>query len=156
MTETARHVRVQIEQLTAEAFAPFGVIVDESRRLLHCDPGQYTARVMTLEPIKPTIRRINRHPDHIQLFVPLNGRPFYLVVAPATMSAAGFDPAKVRVFLNDGTRAFTFGVDVWHIAPRAIGGEETTVINVQGSRQFECQEDLDFGATTGVAVEVAL
>jgi len=155
MTEVARRVTIRVEPLTAEAYAPFGTLVTPERQLLWIDPGQYTARLMTLEPLAKEIRHINRHPDHIQLFVPSNDRPFYLVVAPAEMTAASFDPARIRIFLNDGTQSITFGKNVWHIAPRAVDGELTVVVNVQGSRQFEFQEDLDMSKVLGTVIEVA-
>ena len=141
-TET-RRVPVRAEPLTAEAFAPFGRIVDESQQVLHCDPGQYTARVHTLEPIKPVVERINRHFDHEQLFVPLTDNPLLIVVAPKEMSEADFDPTKVRIFRNDTRQGWTFAVGVWHIAPRTLpDAGEAQVINVQGSQYMAHTEDI--------------
>jgi ureidoglycolate lyase len=126
-------IRVRAEPLTAEAYAPFGTVVDAARYRLRCEPGQYTARLHQLEPVGERFVRINRHFDHEQLFVPLTGGPLLLVVAPKELSGDGFDPSRVRAFVNDGSLAWTYGVGVWHFAPRAIGGE-AAVLNVQGSR----------------------
>ena len=42
--ETRRVIKVKAEPLTAEAYAPFGAIVEAGRSQLHCSDGQYTAR----------------------------------------------------------------------------------------------------------------
>lgn len=154
MTATSsRIVKVKAEPLTAEAYAPFGEIVDVGRTRLHCGEGQYTARLMTLEPAPTRVKHINRHPDHVQLFVPLDHAPMLLVVAPAHVPGDAFDPESVRVFVNDGSKAFTFGLNVWHIAPRGLA-DGARVINVQGSRYQELTELIDFEQLTGAVVEI--
>ena len=91
-----RVIKVKVEPLTAEAYAPYGALVDVGRLQLHCSDGQYTARLMALEPASPRITRVNRHFDHTQLFVPLTGEPMLLVVAPPHVSGEEFDPEQVR------------------------------------------------------------
>src|SRR5439155_1554878 len=76
--------------LTAEANGPSGALVDAGRLQLHCSDGQYTARLMALEPASQRISRVNRHFDHTQLFVPLTNDPMLLVVAPAHLSGEKF------------------------------------------------------------------
>jgi ureidoglycolate hydrolase len=124
---------IRAEPLTAEAYARFGIVVAASRHRLHCEPGQYTARLHRLDPVGERFVKINRHLDHEQLFVPLTGGPLLLVVAPQELPGSRFDPGQVRAFVNDGSLAWTYGMGVWHFAPRAIGGE-AAVLNVQGSR----------------------
>src|SRR5690349_8753371 len=93
---TSRVVKIKAEPLTAEAYAPFGQIVDASKAPLQCSDGEYTARLMTLEPAPSRVKHINRHPEHIQLFIPLDNAPMLLVVAPAHVSGEAFDPESVR------------------------------------------------------------
>jgi ureidoglycolate lyase len=124
---------MRAEPLTAEAYAPFGIVVRAERHRLHCQPGQYTARLHQLEPVGERFVRINRHFDHEQLFVPLTEGPLLLVVAPKELPGEGFDPSQVRAFVNDGSLAWTYGKGVWHFAPRAVDGQ-AAVLNVQGSR----------------------
>lgn len=142
--EAKQTIKLKVEPLTPEAYAPFGSIVDHGRFQLHCNEGQYTARLMDLEPASDRVSRVNRHFDHHQLFVPLTGDPMLLIVAPSHVAAEGFDPSTVRAFRNDGTKAFTFNVGVWHIAPRALDGTGAQVINVQGSRYLQHTEYADF------------
>lgn len=143
-TEARQAIKLKVEPLTAEAYAPFGSLVDYGKLQLHCSEGQYTARLMDLEPAPAKVSRVNRHFDHSQLFVPLTGDPMLLLVAPSHVAAEGFDPSTVRAFRNDGTKAFTFNVGVWHIAPRALDGTKAKVINVQGSRYLDHTEYADF------------
>jgi ureidoglycolate lyase len=120
------NMKVKAEPLTAEAFAPFGKVVDVSRHTLHCQPGEYTARLHALERAQSLVRRVNRHSDHEQLFVPISGHKLLITVAT--------DDHQLRAFVNDGTQAWTFGVNVWHNAPRGLDSDDATVINVQGSQ----------------------
>lgn len=150
---TSRVLKIKAEPLTAEAYAPFGQIVEPGRCQLHCSDGQYTARLMTLEPAPTRVKHINRHFDHVQLFVPLSQAPMLLVVAPAHVSGEAFDPDTVRAFTTDGTKAFTFSVGTWHIAPRGLA-DGAQVINVQGSRYMEHTELIDFEELTGSIVEI--
>jgi ureidoglycolate lyase len=129
-------LRIRAEPLTAEAYAPFGTVVAAERHRLHCRPGQYTARLHQLEPVGERFVRINRHLDHEQLFVPLTSGRLLLVVAPKELTEEGFDPGRVRAFVNDGSLAWTYGLGVWHFAPRAVDGP-AAVLNVQGSRYLE-------------------
>lgn len=154
--ETSRIIRIKAEPLTPEAFAPYGSVIDAGRCQLYCNEGEYTARLMTLEPMPDRVGRINRHFDHTQLFAPITGDSMVLVVAPAHLSADGFDPKQIRAFVNDGTQAWTYNVGVWHLAPRALDGSTARVINVQGSRYLDYTELIDFETQTGTAVEVEL
>ena len=149
----SRVLKIKAEPLTAEAYAPFGQIVEPGRCQLHCSDGQYTARLMTLEPAPSRVSKVNRHFDHVQLFVPLDSAPMLLVVAPAHVSGEPFDPNTVRAFVNDGSKAFTFGVGTWHLAPRGLV-DGAQVINVQGSRYMEHTELIDFEEQSGTIVEI--
>lgn len=152
-TSTSRVVKIKAEPLTAEAYAPFGELVEVGKTPLECTEGHYTARLMKLEPAPTRVNHINRHPEHVQLFIPLDRAPMLLVVAPADVSGDAFDPESVRAFVNDGSKAFTFGLNVWHIAPRGLA-EGGQVINVQGSKYMELTELIDFEELTGAVVEI--
>ena len=118
--------KIKAEPLTAEAFAPFGKLVDASRHTLRCQPGEYTARLHALERAQPSVKRVNRHSDHEQLVVPISGHKLLITVATEDL--------RLRAFVNDGTQAWTFGVNVWHNAPRGLDADDAAVINVQGSQ----------------------
>jgi len=146
---TETRVKIKPVPLTAEAFAPFGTVIEPDRHMLSCTEGEYTARLMTLEPAKATVAHINRHPDHEQLFIPLASRPALIVVAPKELNAEGFDSSQVRAFVADGSKAWTFATNVWHIAPRALA-DGAQVINVQGSEYMEHTELIELPAPVEV------
>lgn len=58
-----------------------------------------------------TIRMLERHPLGSQLFMPLRGEPFLVVVAPA---GDGIDPASVRAFLANGAQGVNYHRGTWH------------------------------------------
>lgn len=136
-------VSIKAEPLTAEAFAPFGKLIAEPRYLLRCEPGEYTARLHELERAQPLVRRVNRHSDHEQLFVPISGHRLLITVAT--------EAKELRAFVNDGTQAWTFGVNVWHNAPRGIDTDDAAVINVQGSQYLAHTEYADLASPAEVA-----
>src|SRR5687767_7817041 len=91
------------EPLTAEAFAPFGDVIEASDRaeqipinygwttryrdlaaLDYSDGGgRAMLSIMRSAPLTPLVLKIfERHPIGSQAFVPLQGRPFLVAVAP--------------------------------------------------------------------------
>ena len=129
-TET-RTLTVTAQPMTAEAFAPYGRVVGDQREPLQMQEGQFTARLMTVQRVPETIRRINMHTDHNQLFVPLNGDRLVVIVAPPDVPADRFDATTIAAFVTDGKQTFLFHPGTWHIEPRALDRDSCQVINVQ-------------------------
>jgi ureidoglycolate lyase len=119
------------EPLTAEAFAPFGSVIEASDAAVQIDINQghavrYDALaaadcadgggnvVLSLFRAKPLAERVlkvfERHPLGSQSFVPLSGRPYLVAVAPA----GEFDPATVRLFRAEGHQGVHYRKGVWH------------------------------------------
>jgi ureidoglycolate lyase len=117
--------------LTAEAFAPFGEVIEASDRVqvMPINYGQTTrfhdlARIDVADeggraitsifrgrPLDPPILRIvERHPLGSQAFVPLSGRPYLVAVAPA----GDFDPAKLTVFRAAAGQGVNYAKGTWH------------------------------------------
>jgi ureidoglycolate lyase len=120
-----------IEPLTREAFAPFGDVIelegakhypinlgttmrfhdlanidvtDEGgRTLLNLFRGE--PRVLPFE-----VTMLERHPLGSQAFVPLNERPYLVVVAPA----GDLDVTKLRAFVTRGWQGVNYAKGVWH------------------------------------------
>lgn len=119
------------DPLTAEAFAPFGEVIEVSPRA-RAIPINYGAttrydalaqvdvadgggrpiisifRGQTLDP--PVLKVFERHPLGSQSFTPLDGRPFLVAVAPP----GPFDPAAVRLFRAEGRQGVNYAKGVWH------------------------------------------
>ena len=119
------------EKLTAEAFAPFGSVIEASDRCARIDINQghavrYDAlaeadcaeggghAVISLFRARPlaalVLRTFERHPLGSQSFVPLGGKPYLVAVAPA----GEFDAAKVRVFRAEGHQGVHYNKGTWH------------------------------------------
>lgn len=58
-----------------------------------------------------TVRMLERHPLSSQLFMPLHGEPFLIVVAPA---GDQLDPASIRAFVSNGSQGVNYRRGTWH------------------------------------------
>jgi ureidoglycolate lyase len=119
------------EPLTAEAFAPFGSVIEASDdavkleinqghavrydRLAEIDVadegGAGAISLFRARPLaEPVLKQFERHPIGSQSFVPLGGGPYLVAVAPAGI----FDPARIRLFRAEGHQGVHYRKGVWH------------------------------------------
>jgi ureidoglycolate lyase len=119
------------EPLTAEAFAPFGRVIQASDDAVKLDINQGHAvrydrlaevdvadeggvGVISLFRARPldalVLRMFERHPLGSQSFVPLGGGPYLVAVAPA----GDFDPAGIRLFHAGANQGVHYRKGVWH------------------------------------------
>ncbi len=119
------------EPLTAEAFAPFGSVIEASDEARKIDINQGHAvrydrlaeidvadgggvGVISLFRARPldelVLKLFERHPLGSQTFVPLGGGPYLVAVAPA----GAFDAARVRLFRAEGHQGVHYRRGVWH------------------------------------------
>jgi ureidoglycolate lyase len=119
------------EPLTAEAFAPFGSVIEASEvavklainqghairydRLAEIDVadegGTGTISLFRARPLGELVLRVfERHPLGSQSFVPLSEQPYLVAVAPA----GDFDPAQVRLFRAEAHQGVHYYKGVWH------------------------------------------
>ena len=119
------------EPLTAEAFAPFGSVIEASDEAVKLDinrghavrydrlaeidvaDGGGTAAI-SLFRARPldelVLRGFERHPLGSQTFMPLSGHPYLVAVAPA----GPFDPAAIRLFRAERHQGVHYRKGVWH------------------------------------------
>jgi ureidoglycolate lyase len=121
-----------ISPLTAEAFAPFGdVIQAQSSNTFPINEGQaqrfhdlatvdvsteggrplisWVRSAPTQFPLK--IRLVERHPLGSQAFIPLGNYPFLIVVA---LTNARDLPDKLHAFISNGQQGINYHPGVWH------------------------------------------
>lgn len=119
------------EPLTAEAFAPFGSVIEASDSAVKLDineghalrydrladvdaadeGGTPAISLFRAKPLAELVLRVfERHPLGSQTFMPLSGRPFLVAVAPA----GPFDPAQVRLFRAEPHQGVHYRKGVWH------------------------------------------
>lgn len=123
---------LKLEPLSAEAFAPYGDVIEVSARN-HVIPINYgmTARhhdlaqvdvgddggsaiisIFRTEPIQLpfAIKLMERHPKGSQTFMPLSGNPYVIVVAPA----GELDPGALRAFIAQRDQGVNYHKGTWH------------------------------------------
>ncbi|MEX0644775.1 MAG: ureidoglycolate lyase [Parvularculaceae bacterium] len=127
---TARTLQALL--LTPQSFASFGDIIDAASAkksypinqgystrfhdLANIDVsdggGEICVSIFRSKPIPPpvAIRLMERHPLGSQAFIPLERRPYLVVVAPA----GDFKIANVRVFLARPDQGVNYAKGVWH------------------------------------------
>jgi ureidoglycolate lyase len=134
-----------VEDATPESLAPYGALVaagvtpsrgtrfydgavelyDTPRFESDADTCLSVARVA---PRAPEVKFLERHFKHTQAFLPLNGAPYVVVVAPPTPDADVPDPARARAFRFRGDHGFLMHVGTWHEFPFAIDAPVDLVV----------------------------
>lgn len=121
--------RVSIEPLTAEAFQPFGDVLDISgapdrminqglcgryhdRARLQFLDGRAGVSLFNAEPrtLPYRLEMVERHPDGSQTFIPMTQKPFLVIVAPDTAQGPGLP----RAFRTAPGQAINFLRNTWH------------------------------------------
>ncbi|MCS4505064.1 Ureidoglycolate lyase [wastewater metagenome] len=147
------------EPLTREAFAPFGDVIaaDETAESFPINNGT-TQRFHDLAAVQLggdapralisifrgqsfspplTVSMLERHPLGSQAFVPLNGRPYLVVVAPPGEQV---DPATVRAFLARGDQGVNYHAGVWHHPLLALESTSDFLVVDRGGPGDNCDE----------------
>ncbi|MNC41606.1 Ureidoglycolate lyase [compost metagenome] len=125
--------------LECEAFAPFGEVIEASDAAQHftinagnteryhdlanIEPGAGGRAIVSIFRCQPRqlpfqVEMMERHPLASQAFVPLSGRPWLVVVAPAGPVPTVED---LRVFLARGDQGVNYAPGVWHHPLLALG-----------------------------------
>ena len=137
--------RLSIEPLTKQAFAPFGEVI-ETKGVIPLSINQgYAQRfndlanidvaaeggqtniswfVASLRPTPIAIRMMERHPLGSQLFVPLNGADWLVVVC-----ADPRDETSYRAFAAKGHQGVNYARNCWH-HPLLVGKEASPFLVV--------------------------
>jgi len=132
-------LRIKTEPLTAQAFAPYGDVMEAAgapdklinqgrcarfhdRARLDFSDGAAGISIFRgeTEVLPLTLAMVERHPEGSQAFVPMSGDPFLVVVA----SDEGGIPVAPRAFVTDGAQAINFHRNTWHgvLTPLAAPG----------------------------------
>jgi ureidoglycolate lyase len=130
---------------TREALEPFGQVLgyDESvapmpidfydgavkvRRMIDFVSDEQTEFPLVSINRRPMdVRWMERHFKHTQGFIPLNNKPFVVVMAPPNDSETP-DLDQVRAFRFDGSSAFFMKLGTWHEFPFALEDETNVIV----------------------------
>ncbi|MBR0652703.1 ureidoglycolate hydrolase [Roseomonas terrae] len=118
-------MRLTLEPLTAEGFAPFGEVLTAlaepgrvyieaalANRREHAKPSlSFSTKLPATLPLNSTTMERHRHSS--QSFVPMDAGRWLVLVAP-NGADGGPEMAKARAFLARPDQGVTYGADVWH------------------------------------------
>jgi ureidoglycolate lyase len=131
---------IRPEPLTADAFAPFGEVLEavgapdriinqglcgrfhDRARLDFGPDGRAGISIFLAEPrtLPYRLDMVERHPEGSQAFLPMTEHPFLVIVAPDD----GGGPGTPRAFLTNGAQGINFRRATWHgvLTPLAVPG----------------------------------
>jgi ureidoglycolate lyase len=136
---------------TAESLAGYGWLIGEpaglerdkidfyGKQVRVSQPARFRGNddlclnLVTFQPRPLTVKWMEFHTKHTQTFIPLSGKPFYMVLGKPTCRRADGswdesastlpDPESVRAFYFDGSGGVVMEVGVWHEVPFPLDGE---------------------------------
>jgi ureidoglycolate lyase len=160
--------RVVPEPLSAEAFAPFGDVIEASAEaeVMAINQG-WTTRYNALadvavgdgraiislfrsRPLTPPVLKVfERHPLGSQAFMPLSGRPFLVAVA----RPGAFDPATVRVFRAGPGQGVNYAKGTWHHFLLALEAESDFLVVDREGGEGENLDEVELAPADWIDVE---
>ncbi len=146
------------EKLTRAAFEEFGTVIEAScdvepiainagtcrkfasLALADCaiDGGQTAIHIYRAKPLDLPIivKSLEHHAWGSQTFMPLSGRPYLVIVAPA----GPFELEKVRVFRAEGSQGVQYNRGTWHHFCLALDAESDFLVIDRFSPTPDCEE----------------
>ncbi len=144
---------IPIEPLTAEAFAPFGALIDvrdgapdyvgaSGTEGWHVafESGRPLVSLLRTPYQGLRFRTMERHFHVSQAFIPLGGEHAAVAVAPPSLSQGAPPLEAIRAFLLDGSKGYVLHRGTWHSLDRfPLRPPDTRFVMLT---DHETQEDL--------------
>ena len=143
--------------MTAEAFAPFGSLIDFNREpdfpinrgmcdryhaLGHCEAwGTDAKTIISLGRARSydlplRLEMVERHPFGSQAFIPLDARPFLVIVAP---NKEGI-PGEPLAFKTEAKQGINYHLGTWHGVLTPFGeGADFLIVDREG-QEYNTEE----------------
>jgi len=150
-------VKLTIEPLTHEAFAPFGDVIDCDGAARHytinegyaeryhdlatidvaADGGRPLVNIFRAKPrmLPLRITMLERHPLSSQAFIPLAPVPFVVVVATPGPAP---QPRDIRCFKTRGAQGVNYARGIWHFPLIALEPAQDFLVIDRGGQGENC------------------
>jgi ureidoglycolate lyase len=146
---------LELEAATPESVAPFGSLIStstsdghgtafyENAVTIHGTPpfrsdADTCLAIARVAPRDCKVVFLERHFKHTQVFLPLNGQPYVVVLAPPTTGPVP-DPSLARAFQFAGDCGLLMNIGTWHEFPFAL----TTPVDMIVILRNETNRNLD-------------
>lgn len=151
---------LELEPLTAEAFAPYGDVieVDEANQhfpinmgtverfhdLATVDTSNEGGRTLlsvvtcnTLSSLPYTLPLVERHPLGSQCFTPLDDTPMVVAV---TEKGDSPQADTIRAFISNGRQGVNYHAGVWHMPLIFLNADQRMLVVDRGGEGHNCDE----------------
>jgi ureidoglycolate lyase len=146
------------EPLTAERFAPFGQVIELAKAHhypineglttryhdlvqadTHDQQGRTIVNVFRTHPIPlpHSVLKMERHPLGSQAFLPMNHRPFLVLVAPAGDQVLA---EELRLFITNGQQGINLFKNTWHHFQLVLGEQSDFIVIDRGGAGNNLEE----------------
>ena len=151
-----RVVRLPVQEMTRERFAPYGVLLD-SRGTVELDlGGGRPAMTGTTSERRPfRFEFMARHRHTMQVFSPLAGSQAVICVAPPNGLDAP-DVDKVVAFRVEGRLPYAYFRGTWHTPPFALGEWYSYLVVDRKGTLEDDWELVDLKTTRGCTFEIEI
>jgi ureidoglycolate lyase len=156
LTEAANVVITIPKALTAEAFAPFGDVIQANEQANHYpindgfterfhdlasvdvsnNDGRTLINIFRSTPLAQplSIKMMERHPLSSQAFMPLGNEPYLVVVAPK----GELDTKAIEVFLATAEQGVNYHAGTWHHYCLALNKQSDFLVVDRGGKGDNC------------------
>lgn len=151
-----RVIRLKVQRLTREAFAPYGVLVD-SRGPREIDLGGGTPAITGATSERRPLRFefMARHTRTMQAFAPLASSEAVICVAPPSDSDAP-EVERVAAFRVEGRLPYAYHKGTWHTPPFAVGEWYSYLVVDRSGTLDDDYELCDLRAARGCTFEIEI
>ncbi|MBE7638151.1 ureidoglycolate lyase [Sneathiella sp. P13V-1] len=150
-------MELKLKELTKEAFAPYGDVISKaesdhfminegSTRRFHdlasvqtLEGGHTLINIFEAQPLDYplNIKLVERHPKGSQAFMPLSGRPYLVVVAPAGENPT---PDQLEAFVARADQGVNYHAGTWHHPVLALEEVSDFLVVDRGGEGDNCDE----------------
>jgi ureidoglycolate hydrolase len=149
-------VHLKVQEMTREAFAPFGVLID-SRGSVEIDLGEgkpsLTGATSERRPFRFDF--MARHRRTMQVFSPLASSRSVIAVAPPNDGDAP-DVERIVAFLVDGRLPYAYHRGTWHTPPFSVSEWASYLVVDRAGTLDDDWELVDLKATHQKIFEIEL